>query len=550
MRTRVLIPVALTLGLLVGCGSTSGEPGGPGGAEPIEIEQGDTVSLDGGAQARVTSRDDNSLWYQYRPAGGDWQQAQQVYDSSTRWTHEVEVETAGQTVAINAGFWDERELDDDYLPQETVQVICHQGRCSPEASSEFVTSTVLSDDGTEAWLATAASSFAHWSLDAGVGEVEEVEPPGIQERAPYWVQPEGSLAIVTGEQVETGCRLTLLAAEPGTSEFTEPAATEEVPWTDACDRISAVADDPEEIQVVPWDGDVEAAVEAGSVVTFRRGQAWDDWEVEAPESPLRVVQDTNGTETIGNHEYRFGDGTEVVLASPDREQITVQVRVDGSTEWEPVEELARAPRGTVCTSMVTADEPPAGSPLLVTVTCVDEDHGEPGDPPTEGLLLTSLDGRDWDVREIADPRAPLATEDTLIGYGSDGVFAWDRETQRLQRLELRVDAETDALGVTPERDRLIRFTTGERPGVCEPGWSVARVGDEDWSTTQPLPKSGGLAGRACRIDKTWTILEDGREITRTVYYPGDDDSHELLWSGAVLEDKDGELVARTSEQLE
>lgn len=549
MRTRELIgSIAVLACLLTGCGD--GGDGGndrgdrgdeAAGAEPMEIEEGDSAELDNGDEVRVSSRADQEIWVQYRPDGGGWEEPEEVYSETGRWTHEVTLETAGNTVAINAGYWAEKELDDDYLPQQTVQVICHEGECSDPAASDFVTSTSLSDNGEEAWLPVSDTEFAHWSLAESATGVQTMQPPGYVDRAPYWVQDDGSLTFASPISESAGCRLSVSASEPGSSDFEEVAATETLPWLSECELDADGSDG--RVVVFSADMDSDEAEESGALITLVRDGDWNEWTIEEPEAALVVVPDTNGSSTISNHEFEFGDGSTVVLASPDQSAITVQRRAAGSEEWSPVEELAVADPDTPCTVLAEPEAQPDSGALIVAVQC----GGDSFDPegPSDGFLLATTDGIDWSVQELQHPRTPVWVNGRVIGYGSNGAFEWDSTTGRIERLPLEIDGEHDVLAGTPDRSALVLFSTGGDPATCRPTWSVGSP-EGDWSDPTPLPGLQPAPGE-CRFDKAWVIEEDGREITRTSLQPIS--SLESLWTGAVVENASGELEAVASEDL-
>lgn len=537
-RLRTLIAVLAGLLIISACGADAESPA----AEPIDIELGDSVTLDNGDQVRVTARDAQELWVQFRAEGEGWSEPERVYAETDRWTHEVEVLTAGDTVAINAGFWTQRVLDDDYHPQQTIQVICHDGSCSDAAASEYITSTSFNPDGTVAWYPLTPTRFALWSVDDGLSEVS---PDGL-DGSPYGVQDDGSLTFLNAETDGTTCRFVLSATEPGGGEAKRVAESRGLDHSGPCELGTARVE-AGEVVASAVDFDPDEQVDPSLRTTFTRGDAWDEWSVTEPENPVVVIPESEST--IGTVFMLLADGGTVALSSPDQLSITAQVQEVGETEWSPVEEVARAPRGTQCRSLTPGgglyEDAEVGA--FVTIYCDDAQFAA-AEPGSVGLILATNDGARWFSEELTDPRHPVLIGSDVLGYGSNGLFLWRAGSDGFRRLDLRVDSANDALTVSPDGERLVRFTAGPNPTTdCRPGWSVASLDATDWPAAEPLPKVGELAGEGCLVEKAWTILEDNREISRTVVTSLTDPAAD--WTGAVVPDRSGALKAYASEDI-
>jgi len=392
--TRMLLLLSVVLVLLGGCGAAEHD------AEAMETEVGDQVTLADGTDVRVSSPDRQEIWVQFREEGDGWTEPEKVYEESNRWTHEVELEQAGDTVAINPNYWRENELIDDFAPDGTVQIICHDGSCTDAVVSTSLATTQFSEDGTAAWFDVDGPTLAFWG--AGDGQ-RSVTLEGVAPNFEYDIQEDGSLVALTGRRLGENCEIALLTVAPGETTTEEVAVSAEYPGGRGC-PVDPVYFEEGEITTTNLttltDVDRLEWLDESNLITFTRDG---EWTVEQEENPLYEVTDTLGQRTLGTIRLPLPDGSIVAIGSVDRIRITAQVVRPLSDEWSPPAEIFTAPKGTVCRILRDPnwlDADAAVIPPAFAVVRCGEDDGSPLRRwrHTQGFTLTSTDGYEWSVR--------------------------------------------------------------------------------------------------------------------------------------------------------
>ena len=201
--------------LLGGCGEET-----PEGAEPIALgPYGDEVTLDDGTAARVVVREGQELLVQWRAEGAGWGEPTSVYRETDHWTHDdVTLTAAGDTLAINQDYWVEEELEDDFPPDHSVQLICRDLTCTvgQRTTGDFLTSTRFTPDGRHAFFRTDDGAAVLWSAEEGE---RQVPLEGVREDDDLALLDDGSLVSARADNVGDECLLRLRAAAGGSGRF-------------------------------------------------------------------------------------------------------------------------------------------------------------------------------------------------------------------------------------------------------------------------------------------------------------------------------------------
>ncbi|WP_067430331.1 hypothetical protein [Nocardioides jensenii] len=545
-RRTALLLLALAAPLAA-CGDDEREHN----AEPLAASLVEETTLDNGTEVRVSSPDNQKLFVQFREKDDGWTEPTKVHEASDRWTHGFQVESVGDSVAIDADYWRERELDDDYAPEHTVQVICHETTCADAVPADDVLSTTrFDDDGEQAWFLVADDTMSFWSLEQGSSEVAL---PELGDDRVMLARGDGTLLLLSGREEGPGCATVLYAAAPGSGEVEEVAATATHDDGRSCAVEDAELHD-DEVRFTTADvSDDISELDAAYVSSFVLDG--DSWRVEEAESQRIEVPDSQGDSGITTLDIDLPDGSTVSISSTDREHVTAQVLESGSDSWSRPEVVAVAPSGTVCRAVSPTggrygdtDIPGA----MVMVTCGADDNELLGRwRPTHGILLATDDGHDWLTKDIDQPGStPLAMADgTGVAHGSNGIFTWHSGQGRFTRLGLAIE-EGDGIGVTPDGSQLVRFTGNHDPDeLCRPTWSLADPDAAAWGRASRVPKAAQEFPQhgVCVVEKVWAIGEDGRDIIRTVIFDPEDQSRN--WTGGLAPDANGEWRALESSDL-
>jgi hypothetical protein len=265
------IALVLVAPLLLGaCGQDE-----PEGAEPLALSSyGDEVTLDDGTEVRVAVRDDQEIVVQWRAEGAGWTEPAAVYRETDHWIHDdVTLTAAGDTLAINQDYWVEEELQDDFPPDHSVQVICRDLTCTEgqRTTGDFLTSTRFTPDGEHSLFRTDDSAAVLWSAEEGE---RQVPLEGVGADDDLALLDDGSLVAARTESVGEECLLRLRAAEGGGGQFGPVAEWGPYPGgpelADGTVLCSLYEVEPAEDAVTVF---LDEYDDAG--VTFRRiGEAW------------------------------------------------------------------------------------------------------------------------------------------------------------------------------------------------------------------------------------------------------------------------------------
>lgn len=240
------------LALLLSSGLTVSCSGSDDAGADLGMEDGIEVDLDDGSKARVHSPDKQEVWIQFQPDDGEWTEPELIHDEAGYWTHDMGVETAGETVAVGIDYWDRRELKDDYIANFSVQVICHQTECETADVSDGISTTQLNDDGTGAWFKLDTRTFATWTPESGSIEVSLPDEASSDRLAV--AMPDGTLAVLASREVsDDRCEFVLYSAPAGDDDLPEAAASEDRSGPDACE-VDDYDHDDTSLHVIDDDG--------------------------------------------------------------------------------------------------------------------------------------------------------------------------------------------------------------------------------------------------------------------------------------------------------
>ncbi|KQX75197.1 hypothetical protein [Aeromicrobium sp. Root472D3] len=520
-RDRALVgPVASVLVLavvLAACGAPSADTGPlqAGGVQPAAV-----TKLPGGGRVAVGSPDGHDVVVQWQAKGSDgWSDPRTVYTEPQQFTHDIEVEAAGDTVVIGPDFWTQRTLDDDYAPNHSAQVVCRDRVCATghRTPDGVLSSTELNRDGTYATFSLGGRDLLVWDD----GEFSTEKAVGLPKDATTATLPDGTLVAVAPQQHRTLCRFRLLTAAKGTSTYVERAVSGDHPALLPC-SVSGVDVTDEKVSVL--------LEELPDPIDFRREDG--RWVADEPEAPLKAYPDTGGRSSLANEVVSRSDGSDVSIGSPDTQRIMAQFRAKGATEWSTPVQVATAPPGTSCRFQdVERDD-------AVTTDLIDcFDDARPfvlgTTEPVAGIALASADGRTWSTATLRRPHDGVTTgpDHATVFTGADASYRWTPD-DGMRRIDLPA-APRDVV-VAVSATTVVRVVADVTGGTdCRPGHQVADLDATSWPAARPLPGASGLDldGLACT---PYVDILDG-EVRVTI---GDED-----WTG-TLSPRGGDWVAR------
>ena len=526
--TRMLFVLPIVLVLLGGCGDAEHD------AKAMEIELGDQVTLDDGTDVRVSSTERQEIWVQFREEGDGWTEPEKVYEETNRWTHQVELEQAGDTVAINPSYWKEPELTDDFAPDCTLQIICHDGSCGDAVVATRARNHDPVQRGRHRRLVQRRRPGVRvlgTSTTVSGGDRSRASRRTSVRRAERRI-----LAALTGRRVGESCQLALLTVVPGETEREEAAVSRRVPrhsWVPARSGRLRGGRDHHDQSTTLTDVDTLEGLDESDLITFTRDG---EWTVEQEDNPLYEVPDTLGQSTLGTIRLPLPDGSIVAIGSVDRIRITAQVVAAPERRMEPTgRDLHRAEGDRVpdpARSELARVRRPVIPPAFAVVGC-GEDDGSPLRrwQHTQGFILTSTDGYEWSVRPESErpsalrraPRRPMPAYGVPIGarggavalaavargVGVDLVAAVGRapaEPVHAAAGEVQRGAGADqGPQLAREGDRLVAVVDVPRPGVRGQPRVRGGLGEQDVEQCRPAL---GLIG----VDDLTPLVQEGEDL--------------------------------------
>ncbi|MCW2812771.1 MAG: hypothetical protein JWN84_226 [Nocardioides sp.] len=477
----VLGALATVLALLAtACGSSpaADEPAYGHALVEHRFEKTHVVRLDDGVRLAVGSPDGHRIQVQWSRTGrADGWSTPTTVDTDRLWTHDVQLAHRGGTAAIDPDWWREKELDDDYAPHHTSQVVCRAFRCLPAHSSAGLSGTKLDGAGDFASFGLGPQRVLLWDVDGGF---RTSAVTGIGPRATYDLAPDGSFVAAQGRAAGRLCIYDLFVTDRHETRFRRVASSAQVPAVPPCDTASF------EVGRDRVNVDVEELSEG---IEFRR--SGDRWSVEQSEHPLVAYPDTHGRSTLGTQEIDLGDAGTLSIGSPDQRRILVQAQPAGSREWGPPQQVATAPPGTRCR---TASPVGNRSGAVVVLGCyLASQSWRPAvrapEDPAYGLALGTTTGASWRVLPLRDPKTqPLeqGTSQVLVQTRSQTLL-WGRGHEDFVTAALPTRL-VDGLGVTPDGRRLLRISGNDdarRP--CDATLYAAAVTGRRWTRVRTLP---------------------------------------------------------------
>lgn len=502
--------VVLLGAALAGCGSPSVEYGEQ--LADYAAEKARIVKLPGGERLAIGSRTGHDITVQWGD-GDSWTAPEEVY-TERLWTHDINVEHAGGTVAISPDFWAEKELDDDYAPDHTALVVCHDHACAEPVVSEHLSSAQLDGEGSLVAFGTGTGALSLWERGEGTRQLKlEGLPAGSEVR----LAPAGRFLGLAARNADGSCFFDLYESERGRARFTKVATTPGYPEPQ-CRPLSLDLDGDDRAQT-----HVDSA--GGNVPFVRDG---DGWRVDLPDVPRMVIRDTQGRSTIPPAELHVRDSTEVVLGSRDGHSIVMQYRHQGAG-WSREKEIARAPDGTVCRHASSRE---ATGAAMVQLACYPPGgDADPGERVPVALVLATTNGESW--RSLTLPDAafdPVGDLRGMLAVGARRSLYFAPGFDDFVEVRLPVDEVWDGLALTPDGKGLVRLIGNPDPsGRCPYSWTTAPLTATTWQAPRPLdiePYDDGPG--TCEAGIFW--IGD--------YYEA---SWGNRWEGG-LELRDGELV--------
>jgi hypothetical protein len=507
----------LAAGLLAACGASTSDTGPlqDGGVQPAAV-----TKLPGGGRVAVGSPDGHDVVVQWQGEGSDgWSEPRTVYTEPAQFTHDIAVETAGDTVVIGPDFWTEQTLDDDYAPTHSVQVVCRDRTCAPghRTPDGTLSSTELSGDGTYATFSLGGRDVLVW--DDGTFSTRTAAR--LPKDATTESLPDGTLVAVAPQQHDGLCRFRLLTAAKGTTTYVQQAVSGDHPALLPC-SVSGLDVTDEKVSVL--------LEELPDPIDFRRGD--DGWVADEPRAPLQAYPDSGGETSLANEVVSRPDGSDVSIGSPDTQRIVAQFRADGSTEWSSPVQVATAPAGTSCRFQDVERDDSVTTDLI---DCFDDSRpfvlGTT--EPVAGVALASSDGRTWSAATLERPHDGVTTGPggAQVFTGADASYRWTPD-DGMRRIALPA-APRDAV-VAVSGSTVVRVVADVTGGTgCRPGYQVADLDATSWPDARRLPGTSGLDldGLACT---PYVDVLDG-QVQVTI---GTED-----WTG-TLSRRDGDWVAR------
>ncbi len=438
--------------------------------------------LPDGGRIAVGSRTGHDITVQWRdPQGTSWSAPQQVQRQPKLWTHDTSVQQADGTVTIAPDFWSQRILDDDYDPKITTLTVCRNYWCDESRTSDRLTSAAIADAGGLVIFQTDDKHLVLWEEGHGYRTSTVTGMPKGDQR--IRVMPDGSLVGVAGRWDGRQCHYVLYSAARRSTSFDEEV--ESPGFYDSKPCYLASADVAGKNTVNVW---IESLSDD---ITFHRDGS--TWSVDKRLLSRMQIRDTRGKSTIAPTDVQVGRGKTAVVGSRDQKSILLQVRPGPSKRWGKQRVIARAPSGTVCRNVSTAEGAGKKPLTMVLVHCYrDGRRVKTVDAPSDiALVLATTSGRRWAVSTVDHPFwEPLYSHKALMAVGGQSSLIY-RGGRTFTTVRLGADRQGDGLALTPDGTHLVRIPgNGDPAGQCIPTWTVAAVTATSWPTPTPFAADG------------------------------------------------------------
>jgi hypothetical protein len=481
------------------------------GAETPKIRK-----LPDGGRIAVGSRTGHDITVQWRdPQGTSWSAPHQVQRQPKLWTHDMSVDQADGTVTIAPDFWSQRILDDDYAPKITTLTVCRNYWCDASRTSDRLTSAAIADAGALVVFQTDDKHLLLWEDGRGYRTSTVTGMPKGDQR--IRVMPDGSLVGVAGRWDGKQCHYVLYTAGRRSTSFEEKV--ESPGFYDAKPCYLASADVAGKNTVNVW---IESLSDD---ITFHRDGS--TWSVDKRLLSRMQIRDTRGRSTIAPTEVRVGRGKTAVVGSRDQRSILLQVRPGPSKRWGKQSVVARAPAGTVCRNVSTAEGAGKKPLTMILVHCYrDGRRVKTVDAPSDiAVVLATTNGRHWAIGSIEDPRwDALYSRPALMAVGTESGLLY-RGGRTFATVRLSSDRQWDGLALTLDGTRLVRIPgNGDAAGQCVPRWTVAPVTATSWPAATPFAAEGFPRPGSC----TGSITPETDTIFMTGVYQA-----EWSWEGGM-----------------
>lgn len=488
MRALAVLPL-----LVASLSACNGDPAYDQSLAPYGFEKVHEATLPGGDRIAVGSRTGHDVTVQWGDGDG-WTTPAVVARRSSLWTHDLTVKERDGTVAISADFWEEKELDDDYAPHSSAIVVCRNRACAEAPAPKRLATAQVADDGTLVTYGLDAHRVGFWEDGAFRSAAIAGLPASFAVRA----VPDGTFLAVGARAAAGLCHYDLYAAPRGSVAFSLTARGPGFPDPKPCTPYSPDLDldDADRVSVY-----VDSAVDQ---LVFVRTD--DGWAAQVPEVEPIAYRDTDGRRTI--EPLRLGSGElEVLVGSPDLQQIVAQTRVAGTRTWSAPRTVARAPRDHQC-RWAAGEASESGSAMAI-VYCYPRsfawDPREDNSRAPVGLVLATDDGEAWQTRTLARPRPSVGRgDDNLLAQGARRSHVW--RAGRLQTIALPTDPLWDQLTLVDDGRRVLRLAGNADPrAVCRPTVTVADVEARAWpaATAVPARIQRDLGRGTCSFEAWW-----------------------------------------------
>ena len=474
------------------------------GAEKPKIRK-----LPPGGRIAVGSRTGHDITVQWNGSGtSSWSAPQQVQRQPKLWTHDISVDQADGTVTIAPDFWSQRILDDDYAPKITTLTVCRNYWCDASRASDRLTSAAIADAGALVVFQTDDAHLLLWEEGRGYRTSTVTGMPKGDQR--IRVMPDGSLVGVAGRWDGQQCHYVLYTAARRSTSFDEEA--ESPGFYDAKPCLLTGVDVAGRNTVNVW---IESLSDD---ITFHRDGS--TWSVDKRLLSRMQIRDTRGKSTIAPTDVRVGRGKTALIGSRDRTSILLQTRPGPRKPWRKEKVIARAPAGTVCRNISTAEGSGKKPLTMVLVHCYRKDRRvKVVDAPSDvALVLATTSGRRWAVSAVDHPFwEPLYSRRAMMAVGGQSSLLY-RGGRAFTTVRLGADRQGDGLTLTPDGTQLVRIPgNGDANGQCVPTWTVAAVTATSWPTPTPFTADGFPRAGTC----SGSIYADGSTtFTAGVYQAG------------------------------
>lgn len=300
------------------------------------------IHLDDGSQFSIGSPDRHRVVVQWKDRDGrGWTKPKTVWTEKKLRTSDNTVRYGGTAVAITQDF----STGGEYGDRTLVAMVCRVPSCDVKELPGSERQPQITPDGRYAYLGQLDGKLVLWTTEEGFRTVKRSGKPEDDQKnqaiSDLVLAEDGSLRLLSGSSIPTGCAFDLGLAKPGTGKFSVvgrgEAATKR-PIKYGC--IPYVPDGPG----ADW---IEVPGNGGRWERFwivRRGDTWVTANVDPSGLVLNDYAVRGGYTTLTQNV----NGPNLAVGSPDRHRFQVQLRPHDSTSWTKVQLLKGAPADLPC----------------------------------------------------------------------------------------------------------------------------------------------------------------------------------------------------------